>query len=132
VVEELKRRGREDGMFDLLIDNVDSPAIFWGSEAWLKEGGRYVTIAGAVSLGFFKKIGTMMYLPKMLGGVEREARFLRRRSDRQGFEKIAAWMAEGKLKPVIAREFALEDAKDAFVELKKGRVRGKLVVKVEN
>ncbi|KJX92368.1 zinc alcohol dehydrogenase like protein [Zymoseptoria brevis] len=91
VVTELKRRGREYGEFDLLIDNVDSP--------WL-------------------------------GGITAAASFSRRRSDGDGFARIADWIAEGNVKPVIAREYKLEEAREAFLELKSGRVRGKLVIKV--
>ncbi|SMQ51551.1 unnamed protein product [Zymoseptoria tritici ST99CH_3D7] len=130
LVTELKRRGWEYGEFDLMIDNVDSPEIFWGSEGFLRRGGKYVTIAGNVSLAFGMRLGQMLYLPKWLGGIEAAASFLRRRSDGDGFARIADWIAEGKVKPVIAREYKLEEAREAFLALKSGRVRGKLVIKV--
>lgn len=132
VVKELKRRAREEGKFDLIIDNVDSPEIFWASQEILKRGGSYVTIAGTATLGFAYRMCSMLYTPKWLGGVDREVKFLRRKSEEEGFARIAGWIAEGRVKPVIAREFDLKDAKEAFKELKSGRVRGKLVVKVAN
>ena len=43
---------------------------------------------------------------------------------------IAGWLADGTLKPVIARTYALADTAAACAELEAGHVAGKLVVTV--
>ncbi|PIA94406.1 Zinc-type alcohol dehydrogenase-like protein [Cercospora beticola] len=122
---------RQGTQYDLLVDCAGTPAIFWKSSAYLKPGGRYITIAATLTWAFWSEMWKMMYLPTLLGGVPRKAEFLRRVTKAEDYAKLAQWIAEGKLKPVISKTYDLEDAKAAFVELKSGRTRGKIVVKIE-
>lgn len=49
--------------------------------------------------------------------------------DGDGLRRIAAWVNEGKIKPVIDQVFPLEKSADAMRLLEEGHVRGKLIVK---
>jgi len=49
--------------------------------------------------------------------------------DGEGLRRIAAWVDEGKIKPVIDEIFTLDRAADAMQLLEEGHVRGKLIVK---
>lgn len=127
VVKHLQRTGTQ---FDLLVDNVGSPRLYFHAHDYLKTGCMYVNIAGAITLPSIVSMLKVLYLPAWLGGGRREAKFLRRVSNAEGFATIARWIAEGKLKPVIEKVYELEEAAEAFARLKTGRSRGKLVIQV--
>jgi NADPH:quinone reductase-like Zn-dependent oxidoreductase len=48
------------------------------------------------------------------------------------YKQIGQWMKEGKVKPVVAERYTLEELPKAFEQLKTGRVRGKLVVQISD
>lgn len=50
------------------------------------------------------------------------------RADGAGLTRIARWMAEGALRPVVERFYPLADAAEAHRRSETGRVRGKLVL----
>lgn len=127
VVKHLQRQGTQ---YDLLVDNVNSPELYWNAHDYLKPKGIYINIAGAITLPHVVNMLKVLYLPTWLGGGHREAKFLRRRSDAEGFATIAQWIAEGRLRPVIEKVYDLDEAAEAFARLKTGRSRGKLVIRV--
>jgi NADPH:quinone reductase-like Zn-dependent oxidoreductase len=127
IVEQLKRQGTQ---YDLIIDNVGTPALYFSSHHYLKEEGRFISIAGAITLSSVVSMLQMFFLPSWLGGGTRKMMFLGRKSNVEDYKQVAAWMSEGKVKAVVEKEFALEDSAAAFERLKSGRVRGKLVIKV--
>jgi NADPH:quinone reductase-like Zn-dependent oxidoreductase len=51
---------------------------------------------------------------------------------KQDYKQIGQWMKEGKVKPVVAERYTLEELPKAFEQLKTGRVRGKLVVQISD
>ncbi|KAF2213943.1 hypothetical protein CERZMDRAFT_110924 [Cercospora zeae-maydis SCOH1-5] len=128
VTTHIQRQGTQ---YDLLVDCAGTPAIFWRSAAYLKPEGRYITIAATLTWEFWSEMWKMMYLPTWLGGVSRKADFLRRVTKAEDYAILVQWIAEGRIKPEISNTYDLEDAKAAFVELKSGRTRGKIVVRVE-
>lgn len=128
VVQALTRKGQQ---FDLIADNVFNGAeIYWSSHKYLKPEGRYVTIAGNAEFSVIKNMLSIMLWPKALGGGQRKFQFVTCAADAAQYAELAKWLAEGKLKTVIEKEYELEQAGEAFERLKSGRVRGKLVVKV--
>jgi NADPH2:quinone reductase len=46
------------------------------------------------------------------------------------WKQLSAWIAEGKLNPVIGNVFPLEKARDAYTLLKEGKNYGKIVLKI--
>jgi len=128
VVQELKQGGLR---YDLIVDNVlVGGPIFTESHHFLKETGRYVTIAGGPDLGSLTGMFQVMARPAWLGGVRRKAGFVARKADDKELVRLATWIKDGKLKPYIEKVYNLDEAADAFARLKSGRTRGKLVVKV--
>jgi NADPH:quinone reductase-like Zn-dependent oxidoreductase len=127
VVKHLQRQGTQ---YDLLVDNVGSPELYWNAHDYLKADGLYINIAGTATLTHVLNVLKVSYMPAWLGGGQRAAMFLRRNSSEGDFAKIAQWIAEGKLRPVIEKVYALDEAAEAFARLKTGRSKGKLVIKV--
>jgi NADPH:quinone reductase-like Zn-dependent oxidoreductase len=128
VVQALTRKGQQ---FDLIVDNVFNGAeIYWSSHKYLKPEGRYVTIAGNAKFSVIKDMLSIMLWPKVLGGGQRKFQFVTCEANAKQYDELAKWLAEGKLRTIIEKEYELEQAGEAFERLKSGRVRGKLVVKV--
>jgi NADPH:quinone reductase-like Zn-dependent oxidoreductase len=127
VVRHLQRQGTQ---YDLLVDNVGSLELYWSARDYLKADGLYINIAGTATLAHVINVLKVSYLPAWLGGGQRAAMFLRRKSNADDFAKIARWIAEGKLRPVIEKVYGLDEAAEAFARLKTGRSRGKLAIKV--
>ena len=127
LVKHLQRQGTQ---YDLLVDNVGSLELYWNAHDYLKTDGLYINIAGTATLSHVLNVLKVSYLPAWLGGGQRAAMFLRRKSNEADFAQIAKWIAEGKLRPVIEKVYALDEAAEAFARLKTGRSKGKLVIKV--
>ena len=129
LVQTLSRKGTQ---FDLIVDNVFNGAaeLYWNCGKYLKPEGTFVTIAGSASISTIRNFLGCMFWPKFLGGGERKFKFVTCVADGEELKRMVDWMAEGKLKACIEREFELKDAGEAYMRLKSGRTRGKLVVKV--
>lgn len=127
LISELKRRGTQ---YDLIIDNVSPEPIYSNSGHYLKPAGLFITIAGSFTIGSALQMGRIQYLPSWLGGGTRKAKFLLEHSDAEAYRQIVDWMAEGKLNMVVEKRYELEEAREAFVELRKGRTKGKILIKV--
>jgi NADPH:quinone reductase-like Zn-dependent oxidoreductase len=56
--------------------------------------------------------------------------YLFMRADGAQLAEIAAWIDDGKLKPVVHKTYPLADFRDAFAELERGRARGKIVLTI--
>jgi NADPH:quinone reductase-like Zn-dependent oxidoreductase len=128
VVQTLARKGQQ---YDLIVDNVFANAdIYWSSHKYLKPEGRYVTIAGNAQFSVIKDMLSIFLWPSALGGGQRKFQFVTCAANAVQYAELAKWLAEGKMKVIIEREYALEEAGEAYERLKSGRTRGKLVVKV--
>lgn len=128
VVETLARKGQQ---YDLIVDNVfNGGELYWSSHKYLKLEGPYVTIAGDAQFSVITRILSIFLWPKALGGGQRKFQFVTCTANAAEYAELAKWIAEGKLKTTIEREYKLEEAAEAYERLKSGRTRGKLVVKV--
>ena len=90
-------------------------------------GGEYVKLGFSLGLSG-KAIGTLVPSP---GAIIRGAQFTGSRHARPGdLQEVAGLVADGAIKVAIARAypFDVESVRDAYAELNKGHVRGKLVV----
>jgi NADPH:quinone reductase-like Zn-dependent oxidoreductase len=56
--------------------------------------------------------------------------YLFMRADGAQLAEIAAWIDDGKLKPVVHKTYPLADFREAFAELERGRARGKIVLTI--
>lgn len=128
VVDVLKHSGKQ---YDLIVDNVFQDAqLYWSCHEYLKPEGRFVTIVGGLRLSFIRDVLSIMLWPTLLGGGQRKFQFVGRASNAPDYERIATWISDGLVKPVIEKTYDIEDVSKAFERLKSGRTRGKLVVRV--
>ena len=128
VVQELKRGGLQ---YDLIVDNVAvGGPIYTKSHHYLKETGQYLTVAAGPNLSSLIRITKIITQPAWLGGGQRRYRFVTCKADRNELAKLASWISDGRLKPCIEKVYSLDEAADAFKQLKSGKTRGKLVVNV--
>ncbi len=121
------------GMFDLVVDNVGTPAeLFWQARHFLKEGAKWVQPAAGFGLGDIRALAARSLWPKFLGGGTAKFEFLKVVNNYDQAMELGRWMQEGKVKAVIDEVFGMEDKGPvkAFERMKTGRARGKIVVRV--
>ncbi|KAK2613237.1 hypothetical protein N8I77_000161 [Diaporthe amygdali] len=130
IVADMKARGN---VFDLVIDNVGSTTdLYDHSKQYLKTGGTFVSVGVGENLslsGMFSTLSKQLR-PAITG--RRGFYFVQQKNDRQFFEKIGAWMAEGKARAIIDSTFAFDDVREAYRKLREGRAKGKIVVHVKS
>jgi NADPH:quinone reductase-like Zn-dependent oxidoreductase len=128
VVEALKTSAKDSGrIYDVIIENVgEADNLYEQSHHFLKPTGHFVQVAGT-NLPFIIK---RAILPGFLGGGKRLYSFYLASNNEKQLQRIADWLAEGKLKIEIDEVFRFEDAKEAYAKLAVGRAKGKIVVKV--
>lgn len=127
VVSQLKRSGTQ---YDLIVDNVFTPDIYWNSADYLKPNCYYITPAGDAKWSVIWSLLQILLLPSWLGGGSRPAKFAGVQPKAQDFTTLGGWMAERKLKTVIEKTYNLKETGEALARQRTGHVRGKLVVEV--
>lgn len=123
---------RESARYDLIFD-IPGNYSFEECRRALSPGGRYVVIGhdhyGRDMRRWFGLI------PRMFGLMARS--FFTDQLSRPRFEEpeksgqmreIAAWLAEGKLTPVVGRVYPLEEFQEALRVLQEGSVIGKILI----
>lgn len=131
----LKNWAAQNGTFDAIIDNVGHDAsIYWQCAGYLKKDkGRYIQVGGGLDFWAIADTAKKMMWPSALGGGKREYQFLSMQNKKDDFVMLSQWMSEGKLKCIIEDEnrFDLADGKKAYQKLDTGRVRGKIIIKMD-
>ncbi|KAI8716306.1 PKS-ER domain-containing protein [Fusarium sp. LHS14.1] len=126
VTEFLKQQG---AVYDLVIDNVGNrPDLYDNSHLMLKAGGTFVQVGVGESMSL-KGIASTMKKQIWPFGPPRFY-FVNMKNSTEFFQVIGRWMAEGRVKPVIAAQFDWKDVPEAFRQLQEGRSPGKIVVNV--
>lgn len=130
VADALIRNAREKGEFDLAIDMAGSSPLYWRAHEYLKQKAPFVSIAGDITLaGIFEQLKVSMW-PTILGGGRRKYQQVYAAASARDYAHILEMMTQGKVKPVVVQEYRMADAPKAFEELKRGKVNGKLIIKV--
>lgn len=129
LVSVLKEKGR---VFSLVVDYAyrEETKLYRASNDFVKQGGKFVMIPGAVSGGTMQTITKNMLCPSMLGGGRAKFEVYFVKSNRAGFEQIAEWMAAGKVRTVIDTVFEFSGMPKAIEKIKSGTATGKVVVRV--
>lgn len=115
------------GMFDLVVDNVGTPAeLFWQARHFLKEGAKWVQPAAGFGLGDMRALAARSMWPKFLGGGTAKFEYLKVVNNYDQAMELGRWMQEGKVKAVVDEVFRMEDKGPvkAFEKMKTGRARG--------
>lgn len=128
-----------EAAFDAVFETLDAKSELASIRA-TKRGGSVVGVGGLPDAAFAKARLPFFARPAiwlMTGKRRRTAAsagvtftYLFMRPDGQQLAELAAWIDEGKLKPLIHRSYPLEQFAEAFAELERGRSRGKIVVRV--
>ncbi|KAI1082088.1 reticulon-4-interacting protein 1, mitochondrial precursor [Whalleya microplaca] len=129
VVAALKAKGP---VYKLVVDNMcggPPPDLHKAADDFLLPEGKFVQVGGSFALQDVKTMFSRMLLPSFLGGGKRKFVFFLQSNSHDDLVKLANWMKEGKVKPVIDEVFEFEDAPKAFEKLKTHRARGKIVVR---
>ncbi|AXE95776.1 NADP-dependent oxidoreductase [Paraburkholderia sp. DD10] len=107
----------------------------------LKPGGKLIGIAGPPDPDFAKEIGASLFLKTAMRFLSYRIRkaakrhhvsysFLFMRANGEQLGQIAALVDAGAIKPVIDRVFPFESTNEALAYVERGRVKGKVVVKM--
>jgi NADPH:quinone reductase-like Zn-dependent oxidoreductase len=135
VPKELAAISKRDGKpFDHIVDNVgDITNHFEKSPDYLKPSGTYLQVSatGDNFAGIWSML-TRALRPVWLGGVNRRWKSLLVKNNPEHLQKIVKWASAGQLRIIIDSEYEFEDARQAFVKLKTGRAKGKIVVHVNH
>jgi len=133
LIDELKKRtSSEEAFFDHIVDNTSVVSqLYEASTHYLKEGGVFVQVAAtADSLAGFWSMITRYVRSSWLGGMKRPWNVMLAKNDPKALRRLAEWVQGGKLKVVIDTEYSFSQVEQAFLRLKTGRARGKIVVHV--
>jgi NADPH:quinone reductase-like Zn-dependent oxidoreductase len=127
LVSMLKAKGK---VFDLVVDNVGSPKdLYSACGDFIVPGGQFVQVGMGLSMADMKLITSRMMLPAFLGGGARKFTLAVAKSTHEDLARLGEWIAAGKIKVVIDQIFEFEDAPKAYEKLRKGRAKGKIIVK---
>ncbi len=107
--------------FDRVFDAVSlGPFRRW--RQWLKPDGVYVTLLPRADLVWHRVTRP--------GSSRQRAEAIWLRPDIADLSRLAAWMAEGKLRTVVDSIYPLTELSAAFERSRSGRARGKILVRI--
>ncbi|OAP64264.1 hypothetical protein AYL99_00236 [Fonsecaea erecta] len=130
VLEALKASGHK---FDHVVDNVGSNfELYWKCHEYTRPGALFMIVGAPLTRAFVVDAILRKVWPAFLGGGKRQAVSFFPKVKPEDLERIADWMKEGKVRPVIDEKFPFEQAPKAFEKLKTGRAKGKIVVEVSS
>ncbi|KIA75494.1 hypothetical protein HK57_00043 [Aspergillus ustus] len=132
VIQALNQHVSQTGQgFDRVIDFVGNDMeMYWQSPGFLKEDGKYVLVGTDSMWELARNMLKISLLPKVLGGGQRKFQLMQVKLKKSDMERLAGFVFEGKVRPVVESVFALTEVPKAFKELRTGKRRGKLVVQV--
>jgi NADPH:quinone reductase-like Zn-dependent oxidoreductase len=113
--------------YDLILDNVGNHGFF-ALEDVMKPDGVIVVVGGSKKEPFLGPIGRVIASKIAQHFIEPAVTFFIASVNKADLELLAGWAREGKLRTVIDRRFALENAGAALEYLGGGHARGKVVV----
>lgn len=116
--------------YDLVVDYVGNRKLFWKADKYTSRDAKFVTVAISHEFECIRFITAAQFMPKFLSGAPRKHITGFGLPNRDNLSQIAQWIADGKVKSVIDSEYKFEDVKEAYLRLKTGRARGKIIVKI--
>lgn len=127
--ETLRAKGK---VFKLCVDNVGVPyGLYKAADGFLVEGGRFVQVGLMFTWDSLGSTLMRLLRPRVLGGGRHKFEAFLIREDVEGLDRLARWVKEGELKPVVEEVFEFGRVVEAFEKLKGGKCYGKLVVRVK-
>ncbi|KAF2655688.1 GroES-like protein [Lophiostoma macrostomum CBS 122681] len=130
IITQLQGKGQ---IFNLCIDNVGTPSsLYKVSHKFLVPGGKFIQIGMGSGLESAMRLAHNSLVPASLGGGKRKYQMPLAKIQSEHLAQIGTWMKEGKVKAVIDTKFEWDEAPSAYLRLKTGRARGKVVVRVKD
>lgn len=123
-------------VFQLVVDNVGiSPRgqvdLYTAANSFLKDDGWFIQVGGGASAEMLKATLKRALLPGMFGGGKRQWKMIKTAQSHADLVTIFEWIKEGKVKVPIDEVFDFNKAPEAYIKLKTGRTKGKIVIKVQ-
>lgn len=113
-----------DQTYDIILAiNGNYPLL--ACRRMLKANGKYVMIGGAIP-----QITKSLLFGWVLSFGSRKIRFIAAKPNQEDFTFIVNLVNEGSIKPVIDRQFQLNDTAEAFRYLAEGHARGKVMITI--
>ncbi|MCK9817109.1 MAG: NADP-dependent oxidoreductase [Candidatus Pseudomonas colombiensis] len=127
--------------YDLVLGTIRGDAIEKSVDI-LKPGGKIVSLVGPLDKAFARARGLNVFLGFVFGLMSRkivrlarkkdvEYSFLFARPDGDQLNEIGQLLESERIRPVIDKVFAFEQAKDALDYLAQGRAKGKVVIRIK-
>ena len=127
--------------YDVVLDTQGGNALEKSLRV-LKPGGKLIGIAGPPDPDFAKEMGFSWFLKTVMRFLSYRIRkaakrhgvsysFVFMRPDGGQLSQIATLIDAGAIKPVIDRVFPFESTKEALAYVETGRVKGKVVIKIQ-
>ena len=127
--------------YDVVLDTQGGKALEKSLRV-LKPGGKLIGIAGPPDPDFAKEMGASWFLKTVMRFLSYRIRkaakrhrvsysFLFMRADGGQLSQIAKLIDAGAIKPVIDQVFPFESTKEALTYVETGRVKGKVVIKIQ-
>lgn len=127
--------------YDAVFDTLGGQSLEASFDI-VKDGGKIVSVSGLPNARFGKKFGsgwlkTFLFslASRKLTALEKqynvEYTFLFMEPSGEQLRTIANFIEAGKIKPVIDKVFALEDAQAAMEYAELGRAKGKIIIKIK-
>lgn len=134
--------------FEDILKNYDAVYDTLGGETLeksfdvLKNGGKIVSVSGMPNARFAKEFGSGFFKTLLFSAASHkltalekkhnvEYTFLFMKPSGEQLRIIANFIESGKIKPVIDRVFAFEDAQKAMEYAESGRAKGKIILKIK-
>jgi len=127
--------------YDVVLDTQGGKALEKSLRV-LKPGGKLIGIAGPPDPDFAKEMGASWFLKTVMRFLSYRIRkaakrhgvsysFLFMRADGGQLSQIAKLIDAGAIKPVIDQVFPFESTKEALTYVETGRVKGKVVIRIQ-
>ncbi|MDP6435871.1 MAG: NAD(P)-dependent alcohol dehydrogenase [Gammaproteobacteria bacterium] len=123
VIDYTKENALETGPYDIVYDTVGVHQYDEARQA-LTEDGIYLTLVPVPGIDFF--------IPGQSEFEKGKGYFVAWTTLTEDIEQLAAWVREGKLRPVIDSEFTLDQIREAHERSQTERAVGKIVVRVRD
>jgi NADPH:quinone reductase-like Zn-dependent oxidoreductase len=109
--------------YDIIYDAVGSQDAEPARQA-LRDGGVYMTLVPVPGIDFF--------IPGQTERVDGKGYFVAWTPHAADLQILSAWVEEGRLRPIVDSEYALDDIRQAHERSQTLRARGKIVIRVKD
>ncbi|MFK8260337.1 NADP-dependent oxidoreductase [Erwinia sp. AnSW2-5] len=127
--------------YDVVLNSLGSDVLTKSLQV-LKPGGQLISISGPPTPAFATELGLSWGLKQLMRllsfRINRQAKrrgirysFVFMRASGEQLSEISALVSSGVIKPLVDRVFPFEEINEALAYVETGRVKGKVVVRVE-